>query len=98
MRPFGAVLFVDEDRDVAEPKEDFSQGCAFGDDCLGLDADLVPRGVDGVLLVGLALVRDGAEATVLTDAKDLPAGAEVAAGSVVEDVVLVGSGGDEVEA
>jgi hypothetical protein len=96
--PLGAVLLVDEGRSVAELKKDLGQRRAFGYGGFGLDADLVASGVDGVLLVGLAFVGDGAEAAVLADAEDLAEGAEVAVGSVVEGVVLEGAGSVEMEA
>jgi hypothetical protein len=43
-------------------------------------------------------VREGVDVAVLTEAEDLPAGAEVAIGSVVEGVVLEGARSDELEA
>ena len=78
--------------------EDLGHRFGFGDDGLGLDADLVAGGVDGVLLVGETLVGEGREAAVLAEAEDLLAGAEVAVGSVVEGVVFEGAGRVEMEA
>jgi hypothetical protein len=98
MRPLGAVFLVGESGSVAELLEYLGHGFAFGDDGFGFDADLVAGGVDGVLLVGKALVCEGAEAAVLAQAEDLFAGAEIAVGSVVEGIVLEGAGSDEVEA
>ncbi len=96
--PLGAVLVVGEGGGVAELAEDGVEGRAFGDGGLGFDADLVAGGVDGIFGAGLALVRDGADGTVLTDAEDLPSGAEITGGGVVEDVVLEGAGSFELEA
>jgi len=98
IRPLGAVFLVGESGSVAELLEYLGHGFAFGDDGFGFNADLVASGVDGVLLVGKALVRDGAEIAVLAQAEDLFASAEVAIGSVVEGVVLEGAGSDKVEA
>jgi hypothetical protein len=82
VRPLGAVFFVDEDGQIANLPEDFGERFAFGDDGFGFDADLVARSVDGGLLVGQALVGDGAEAAVLADAEDFAARAEVAGARV----------------
>src|SRR5665213_538880 len=89
VRPLGAELFVSEDGSVAELLEDLRERRAVSDGGLGLDADLVARGVDGGL-VGLALVGDGTEVAVLADAKELFFYAEIAVGCVVESVVLEG--------
>jgi hypothetical protein len=98
VRPLGTVLLVDEGGGVAKLLKDLAESFALRDDGLGLDADLVAGGVDGVLLVGLALVRDRAERAVLANAQDLPPGTEIAIGGVVEGVVFEGARSDEVEA
>jgi hypothetical protein len=78
--------------------EDSGEGCRFGDGSLGLDADLVAGGVDGVDGAGATFVGYGAKRAVLADAKNVSAGEEVAGGSVVEGVVLEGARGVEMEA
>jgi hypothetical protein len=98
MGPHGAIFFVNKDGEIAELLEDRRDGTALGNDRFGLDADLVACSVDGVQLVGLALVRHRAQAAVLADAQNLAAAAEIACGSVVKSVVLVGAGGVEMEA
>ena len=94
--PLGAVLLVDEGGSVAELREDVGEGVRVGDGGLGLDADLVARGVGDAVVD--ALVGEGVDAAVLAEAEDLAFGAEVAGGSVVEGVVLEGARGVEVEA
>ncbi len=95
--PLGAVLLVGEGWGVAELLEDLGEGGAVGEGGFGLDADLVAGGVDGIL-VGHALVGEGAEGAVLADAEEMAFGAEVAGGCVVQSIVLEGAGSVEVEA
>jgi hypothetical protein len=97
VRPLRPVLFVGEDGDVTHLSEYFGQRFAFGDDGFGLDADLVARRVDWSLLVGQAFVRHRAQAAVLADAKHFAPCAQVAVGSVVQSVVFVGPGSDEMK-
>jgi hypothetical protein len=90
--PLGAELLVDEGWNVAELAEDLSQCGPLCDGGLSFDANFVAGGVDGSLLIGLALVGEGAEVAILTDTKDLPPATDVAVGGVVEGVVLEGAG------
>ena len=70
MGPLGAVFLVGEGWKVAKLAEDFGQSGAFGYGCFGLDADFIAR-VSGwiFLIIGDALVGDGAEGAILADAE-----------------------------
>jgi hypothetical protein len=93
----GPVLLIEEDGLVAELSEDLGEGVRVGDGGLGLDANLVARGVGVGGLVD-AFVSQGVDAAVLAETKDLAFDPEVAAGCVVESVVFVGARGGEMEA
>lgn len=96
VRVLASELLVAEGGAVSEARKDFGKGGAVGDFGLGLDADLVHA--CRVLVVGVALMGDDVAPSVLADAQDLAACLQITCRSVVEGVLLEGSGGLKMEA
>ena len=87
---FGAPFLVTEGGDEADGEEDLDEGFAVGDFGFGFDAMLV--GILARAQVGKTLVSEDAATGVVADAENFSAGAQLAAGGVVEDVGLEAAG------